>query len=236
MGGDRYSLPSFHPLRGPSCGHTIRAGYSKMTTGQMAHKLILAMASPVFEAMLFGEMAEKMQPILIPDVYPDAFQTLLQYIYTDEINLNSVDKAVDVCYAAKKYLLPQLVRECTQYIWKDMSANNVCKAYEFAKLFDVPILMEKCLQAVASSADEVLRSESISDLSIDTIRVILSLEEMNLSSELVVFNAAHRWAEREAERRDLKITGSNIREVKKLHQIASNCIKLHQIASNCINS
>lgn len=42
-----------------------------------AHKLILASASPVFEAMFFGGMAEKDAPIKILDVQPSAFKLLL---------------------------------------------------------------------------------------------------------------------------------------------------------------
>ena len=41
-----------------------------------AHRLILTMASPVFEAMLFGGMAEK-APIKVLDVSPDAFRSLM---------------------------------------------------------------------------------------------------------------------------------------------------------------
>jgi hypothetical protein len=43
------------------------------------HKLFLAMSSPVFEAMFFGGMAEKNDPIPILDVQPDAFKALLEY-------------------------------------------------------------------------------------------------------------------------------------------------------------
>lgn len=42
------------------------------------HKLILAMASPVFEAMFYGGMAERNDPIPILDVQPDAFKALLE--------------------------------------------------------------------------------------------------------------------------------------------------------------
>lgn len=42
------------------------------------HKLILAMASPVFEAMFYGGMAERNDPIPILDVQPDAFRALLE--------------------------------------------------------------------------------------------------------------------------------------------------------------
>jgi BTB/POZ domain len=42
------------------------------------HKLILAMASPVFEAMFFGGLPEKNDPIPILDVQPEAFKSLLE--------------------------------------------------------------------------------------------------------------------------------------------------------------
>lgn len=44
----------------------------------LAHKLFLAMSSPVFEAMFYGGMAEKKDPIAILDVQPDAFRALLE--------------------------------------------------------------------------------------------------------------------------------------------------------------
>ena len=43
-----------------------------------AHRMILAMASPVFEAMFFGGLAQNDDPIKILDVQPDAFKVMLQ--------------------------------------------------------------------------------------------------------------------------------------------------------------
>lgn len=43
------------------------------------HKLILAMASPVFEAMFYGGLADPQNdPIQILDVQTDAFKALLE--------------------------------------------------------------------------------------------------------------------------------------------------------------
>ena len=69
-----------------------------------------------------------------------------RYIYTDEINLNSFELVCHVCYAAKKYILPCLAEECTKYLWRDLYPRNACRAYEFAKLFEEPVLLEKSIQ------------------------------------------------------------------------------------------
>lgn len=69
-----------------------------------------------------------------------------RYIYTDNISITSMDKACELCYVAKKYILPHVVEKCTMYLWTDLSAKNVCRAYEFANLFEEPNLSERCLQ------------------------------------------------------------------------------------------
>lgn len=72
----------------------------------------------------------------------------IRYIYTDKITINSLDRACELCYAAKKYIVPHVVEQCTQFLWSDLSARNVCRAYEFANLFEEPRLSEKCLQVI----------------------------------------------------------------------------------------
>lgn len=39
-----------------------------------------------------------------------------------------------------------VVQKCTEYLWSDLNAKNVCRAFEFAKLFEEPALAERCLQ------------------------------------------------------------------------------------------
>lgn len=159
------------------------------------HKLFLAMSSPVFEAMFYGGMAEK-DPIAILDVQPDAFRALLEYIYTDKINLTSFDQACELCYGAKKYMLPHLVEECTKYLWSDLYPKNACRAYEFAKLFEEPILMEKCLNIISNQTQEVLSESSFDDVELSTILTVFDQDVLNIQSELELFTAITRYANR----------------------------------------
>lgn len=59
-----------------------------------------------------------------------------------------MDKACELCYVAKKYMLPYVVEQCTKFLWSDLCAKNVCRAYEFANLFEEPRLAERCLQVL----------------------------------------------------------------------------------------
>ncbi|XP_014238626.1 BTB/POZ domain-containing protein 2-like isoform X1 [Trichogramma pretiosum] len=167
------------------------------------HKVFLAMSSPVFEAMFYGAMAEKNDPIPIRDVQPEAFKALMEYIYTDRVDLGSFELACELCYCAKKYMLPFLVEECTKFLWSDLSLKKACRAYEFAKLFEEPILMDKCMQIICSKTDEVLKESSWEEVEQGTVLTLLDQEELYVSSETVLFNALERWAKAECNRKSL---------------------------------
>ncbi|KAH8270731.1 hypothetical protein KR044_012686 [Drosophila immigrans] len=158
------------------------------------HKLLLAMASPVFERMFYGNLPDKTDPIIIPDVQPEAFEAMLDYIYTDRITIGSFDKACELCYVAKKYMLPHVVTRCTHFLWADLSPKNACRAYEFAKLFDEPRLMQSSMDLIAANTREVLSDPSFLDIEVSTLMAILDQHRLNIDSELDLFNCLLKFA------------------------------------------
>ncbi|XP_054730136.1 uncharacterized protein LOC129238925 [Anastrepha obliqua] len=158
------------------------------------HKLILAMSSPVFERMFYGNLPDESDPILIPDVQPDAFQAMMEYIYSDRISISSFDKACELCYVAKKYMLPYVVEQCTHFLWADLSPKNACRAYEFAKLFDEPRLMQSSMSIIAANTRDVLEDPSFVDIEMSTLMAILDQDRLNITSELELFNALVKYA------------------------------------------
>lgn len=43
-------------------------------------------------------------------------------------------------------MIPYVVEFCTKFLWSDLCPKNVCRAFEFANLFEEPRLAERCLQ------------------------------------------------------------------------------------------
>ncbi|XP_020282772.1 BTB/POZ domain-containing protein 2-like isoform X2 [Pseudomyrmex gracilis] len=178
------------------------------------HKVFLAMTSPVFEAMFFGSMAEKNDPIPITDVQPRAFRALLEYIYTNEVKLWSVGLACDLYYCAKKYMIPFLVKQSKDFLLLQLSSQNTCKIYEHAKLCEDHLLMKKCMHIIRSRTDEVLNESSWEDVELDTVLTVLEQNNLKLSSELNLFNAVERWAKSECRRKNLDPkNGSSLKSV-----------------------
>ncbi|KAL1458095.1 hypothetical protein WDU94_008269 [Cyamophila willieti] len=157
-----------------------------------AHKLILSMSSPVFATMFHGELCEKGDTKIL-DITPEAFSTMLEHMYTDEVNLKSFDHACEVCYAAKKYMLPTLVKKCTTYIWSDIDPSNTCRAYEFARLFDEPDLLNRCMKVIVNQTGDILNSPCFVEVDQNTLVDILNQDVLNISDEVQLFRAVEKW-------------------------------------------
>ena len=63
-------------------------------------------------------------------------------------------------YAAKKYLLPHLLRECLAYIDKNISPNTACAVYEFAVAINSSQLMFQALQIIDRQTYHVITHKS----------------------------------------------------------------------------
>ena len=53
-----------------------------------AHKFMLSISSPVFEAMFYGELAETGDSVELPDCEYDSLLEFVRYMYSDEVNLS----------------------------------------------------------------------------------------------------------------------------------------------------
>lgn len=71
-----------------------------------------------------------------------------RYIYTDEFNVKTIDTALDLYLAARKYMILDLFKSCVSYMICNIDSENVCRVYELAKFFDVPDLKDNCLRVL----------------------------------------------------------------------------------------
>ena len=75
-----------------------------------AHKLVLAISSPVFYAMFYGHLAEAKDCIELPDCEYDSLLEFLRYLYSDKANL-TLSNVMHVLHLADKYMVPSPCRE-----------------------------------------------------------------------------------------------------------------------------
>ncbi|KAL4708062.1 hypothetical protein ACJJTC_009841 [Scirpophaga incertulas] len=117
-----------------------------------AHKLILGISSPVFEAMFYGPLSSDIL-IEITDIEPEIFQLLLNYIYTDNVEISSIDQAFQLLYASRKYILEHLTNVCIDYILANISVDNVIDVLNYPEYLQEPQLTSYALKLFCEHAE-----------------------------------------------------------------------------------
>ena len=100
-----------------------------------AHKFVLAISSPVFYAMFYGQVAETTDPVELPDCEYESLLELFRYLYSDNVNLTG-SNVMSVLNLAKKYMVPSLADKCTEYLLDNLEPSNVFAILTHAQRFE----------------------------------------------------------------------------------------------------
>ena len=166
-----------------------------------AHKFVLAISSPVFYAMFYGEMAETADTIQLPDCGYESLLELFRFLYSDEVNLSG-SNVMQVLYLAKKYLVPSLADNCTEYLQEHVAASNVFAVLPQAQKFEDKDLEERCWEVIEAQTEKALTSEEFVTLEKSVVESVVKRERLNVK-EVDLFKAVNRWVTKEVERQRL---------------------------------
>ncbi|KAJ0181908.1 hypothetical protein K1T71_002630 [Dendrolimus kikuchii] len=171
-----------------------------------AHKLILGISSPVFEAMFYGPLSSN-ENIEITDIQPDIFQLLINYIYTDTVELTSVEQAFELLYASRKYLLEQLSDMCIAYIQANISVDNVIEVLNYPDFMHDKQLISFSMKLFCEHANYLLQEKKnlISHL---CMKAILETDKINISEKGLIMHV-FKWTLSYCEQNDIKPTVEN---------------------------
>ena len=176
-----------------------------------AHKFVLAIGSPVFYAMFFGEMAETKNSIELPDCEYESVLELFRYLYTDEVNLTG-SNVMHVLYLAKKYMLPSLADKCGAYLQENLEASNVFSILPHAKKFEDQDLESRCWKVIEKHTEEAVTSDEFVTLDRSLVECVVKKEVLNVK-EAELFMAVDRWATQEIKRQCLNSDGETKRRI-----------------------
>lgn len=176
-----------------------------------AHKTLLSICSPVFEAMFYGPLKEKNE-IPIVDASADAFREFLQFFYFDEVTLElDAENLFEVMNLCKKYQLNDCLNVCVMALKDTLTNEDMCWGYQIAILMELDELKRFCEQKIQENAEKILKSDSFLDCDKKTFDKILKLVHFNCEA-LVIVGACMLWAEAECERKGLDGKLTNIKE------------------------
>lgn len=183
-------------LRGDLCDVKLIAGSHEIS----AHKAVLAACSQYFESMFIGEFSEPDgEPIIIEEIEGDALEALVDFAYTSRIQLT--DRNIYIIFAASDVLQFSGVRgACFKFFKQQMNKSNCIRTWLFADGQNCTELLEAALKYIECNFLDVVRGREFLHLdSPDVVSKLLALEDIAVTSEEQVYEAAMNWLQHDIE-------------------------------------
>jgi len=176
-----------------------------------AHKFVLSISSPVFEAMFYGGLADTTDSIELPDCEYDSLLELFRYMYSDEVNLSG-SNVMGVLYLAKKYMVPSLADKCTEYLEDNLDPSNVFSILPSAQKYEEKTLMDRCWKVIDKQTEEAVNSDGFATIERSLLEAVVLRDTLSIK-EVNLFKAVNLWATNECGRQGLTTDGENKRRI-----------------------
>ena len=176
-----------------------------------AHKLVLAIGSPVFEAMFYGKLAETRDSIELPDCDYESLLELFRYMYSDEVILNG-SNVMGVLYLAKKYMIPSLAAKCMEHLEDNVNPTNVFSMLSTAQKYEWKKLVDRCWEVIDKQTEKAVKSDEFATIERSLLEAVVVRDGLTIE-EIELFEAVNSWATKECERQGLIVDGASKRRV-----------------------
>ena len=156
------------------------------------HKAILAASSPVFRAMFndnvhtSGEME-----IPLPAVDTETFISLLSYIYTGKVTVNSAT-CLDILAAAMHFKIASLVTKLTIFTAGSLEDSNVIPVVIFACDRNCSQLLDSCMKFMCANASDIIHDPGFIKLPHEAVLEFCKSSDLSVS-EIDLFLAVNEW-------------------------------------------
>jgi len=176
-----------------------------------AHKYVLAIGSPVFYKMFYGDLSEKSDSVELVDADSNSLLELFRFLYSDETHLTA-ECVLRVMYLAEKYMIPGLLDECAEFLSNEIDANNALDILKQCELFgDTDQLQERCWNIVDLQTRQCLRSKSFLSTSGTILEALVKRETLDID-ERELYRAVISWAGAQCKAHSLEPIAKNIRK------------------------
>lgn len=146
------------------------------------HKHVLAISSPVFFAMFYGDLADGRDTVEITDCDPDIFLHFLRFIYSNEApNFEDMDCAISVWFLADKYDTPALAKECANFIDGNIDPVKALEILPYARQSHDEHLEKICWDVIDYRTKNVVANELFLEITHDLLHEFLKRTSLRIA-------------------------------------------------------
>nr|VZI41718.1 unnamed protein product [Spirometra erinaceieuropaei] len=157
-----------------------------------AHRIILAARIPSLRAALSGALGKDNSVLKWPTVPLNLANSLLQYVYTGQLEVTQTN-AMAIVMFAKMMKLSDLENWGVQFMSNRVNLENLATTWDFARSSNMGSLMETCINLMQAQFTNFVSTELFIRLPADTVLTLLQNDDLSVDSEEAVFGAISSW-------------------------------------------
>jgi kelch-like protein 10 len=168
------------------------------------HRAILSAVSPYFKALFTNSLkgGEPETNEVNLDIPGHILELLLDYAYTGLCNVTS-QNVEQLLPTADQYEFLGVVQLCCRYLLEELQPENCLGIFKFARHYFCHELEKRGRKYICHNFMEILQQSSeFKDLSVEELENILCDDELNVSSEELVFEAVIKWTQADLQARE----------------------------------
>jgi BTB/POZ domain len=165
------------PRSTDSCDITFLVGPQKQVV--QGNKFVLGYNSPVFHRMFFTDFPSENE-IIVPDVDAEAFETMINGISGQEVDLNA-ENVASVYKVAEKYDLRLLRQMCKTFVVNSVDLTNALAYLNMFHHYNESEINEKCLSIILDEPLQFFKQPDFLGASADVVHSIFTQSSINCS-------------------------------------------------------
>jgi hypothetical protein len=141
-----------------------------------AHR-VLCMRCSYFRALLSGSMREASSShgeIELPGVSHAVFLTLLEYLYTDSVEVE-LEQTMELFEAADRFGVERLKKICEAKMLGSICVENAASIFHAADTHNASSLREKCLNFILANFDPVTKTACFEDMGRTNVNLVFEI-------------------------------------------------------------
>ena len=157
------------------------------------HRVILVSTSPYFQALLTDKFRENsLNSIKLCDIEPQIFSSLLNFIYTGEIEIDE-NNVQELLIAGDMFQLDEMVKFCCVYLSQGLDEKNVLETWTIANRLQCLSLEKDAEHYILQHFRSLIALDAVKLFPLDLLKRIISHDDLTVDDEHQVFEVVLNW-------------------------------------------
>ena len=156
------------------------------------HKCILSTRCEVLRAVFEAPIGDPEAPLILADIRPKVFHTVLEYIYTNSATITS-EGVCDLLAAAVEFSLDGLKKLCNQFMRDNCDKKSVCEFLQAGLCHSQDDVVTHCIQFVEEHTEDVFSSVKFKEISEHALQCVLESDKLRID-EAKLIEYVKEWA------------------------------------------